>query len=458
MRPVTAIRVPFQAAPRQSGVLRVACVLLPALVPSLVGCGLFYRESYRGRNFVLYSDHSRETTDEIGAKVEQIYDSYLFLFEVDENELDRTTILLEGEESAVLDYNYSPNLLGYYIPLLNLISIDTDALRTHRPGSLEQVLLHELAHHFIVTEYPQASQECWLNEGLAGNLEVSLLDGDHREFPLLNPVLLELARRSVVSAEEPVTLKELLGLNWNQFHRSDSKEKYYSLAWSIVYFVLRHVLPHDVPLGKRIECLYRMDREVIVRLESRWTAFLRSFDLTEFLAQLAQYREPDGRLSSRWAIRLMGELRVLDDARALRVLGSLLQDDDSEKRAAAHLSLLKILARNPQVVVLAQPTVLRGLQSVAEFILDENRPARWRRRIMDAITGGQPCQALLTRALVRTLEDPRGGLRAAAAKALARLGTKPTIVNPAFWKEAPPEERLLEIGEWHRWLESRAGG
>ncbi|HVR76051.1 MAG TPA: hypothetical protein VMT52_17095, partial [Planctomycetota bacterium] len=233
---------------------------------SSAGCGLFYRNSFPGPAFTIYSDRDPAFLAEIGEKVTRIYAGYQRLFEPAPGSLGSTTIVLEGTESGIVDHGYSPSLLGYYVPLFNYIHIDTVPAWTRNEEFLEQVILHEVAHHFIVSEWPAASSECWLNEGLAGALEVSVFRGHRFESPLLNPVLYQIAHRAAHDQGRKLDLKRFLAMTWNEFHDRESKERNYALAWSIVYFALERVLPREVAVGERIEMLYRMDRSAIARL------------------------------------------------------------------------------------------------------------------------------------------------------------------------------------------------
>ena len=56
--------------------------------------------------------------------------------------------------------------------------------------------------------------------------------------------------------------------------------------------------------------------------------------------------------------------------------------------------------------------------------------------------------------LVDLPPEEDGELRAAAAMALSRVSNHPTIVNPAFWINAPAKERDREVTEWKLWLDS----
>src|SRR5688572_19020161 len=83
---------------------------------SSVGCGLFYRNSYAGPAFTLYSNRDPAFVAQIGEKVTRIYAGFQRLFEPAPGSLGTTTIVLEGSESSVVDHGYSPSLLGYYVP------------------------------------------------------------------------------------------------------------------------------------------------------------------------------------------------------------------------------------------------------------------------------------------------------------------------------------------------------
>ena len=95
------------------------------------------------------------------------------------------------------------------------------------------MLLHEIAHHFLVNELPGISGKCWLNEGLAGNLEVGVIEKDRAEFPLLNPVLLKIAQREITENKNRPLLAELMQSDWKDFHNEETREMNYALSWSL---------------------------------------------------------------------------------------------------------------------------------------------------------------------------------------------------------------------------------
>ena len=69
------------------------------------GCGLFYENSYQGSAYTLYSDRNEDFLSRVGEKVGRIYSGYQELFELPQESLGTTTIVLDGDDSDVLDYS-----------------------------------------------------------------------------------------------------------------------------------------------------------------------------------------------------------------------------------------------------------------------------------------------------------------------------------------------------------------
>ncbi len=430
------------------------CVAGTAFLGS--GCGLVYKNSLRERCFTLYSDRSEEYLKRVAGKIERIYKGLGELFEVSEDRLGHPAILLEGEDSDVVDLRHSPDILGYYLPFLNLISVDsTEDPRENE--TLDQVLLHEIAHHFIVTEWPSASSECWLNEGLAGALEVSLFDNDGFEFPLLNPVLGQIAHNAVYGREELPRLAELLTMSWSQFHDREQKEHNYALAWALVYFLLEREFPPEMPLGDKIDALYRLDRTKIAEREPEWSRFLRAFDLNGRLLDLARLTGKGTRLTALWAIETAGHLRSGEDLRMLEGFAHLFDSGDLEVRIRAYVAFTHKLDLTSHSYVREQDAVRDGIERVARALTDVAEPRSLRLELAHAMGDCRRTQAHWVPRLVNLLASSDGELRAAAAAALSRLTTKPTIVNPGFWREGTTRAREAEVAEWRAWLVTGSG-
>ena len=153
------------------------------LVSTVSGCSLIYDNRCSGDGFVVYSDRSPQFVAQVGKEVQLITDGFSRVFDMPRKDLGSLTIVLHGMDSNVVDYSHSPDLLGYYIPVINYISIDTSPIWSESDDLIGQVLLHEVAHHFIISLYSKASDECWLNEGLAGAFETTLYDQERMECP-----------------------------------------------------------------------------------------------------------------------------------------------------------------------------------------------------------------------------------------------------------------------------------
>jgi hypothetical protein len=435
-------------------VLELAAVAAVALVAS--GCSFLYRTRRAGEHFVVYSDRSAEFVERTAERVGEIYRSYIALFGIDPRRLRSTTICLDGEDDDVVDHSYCPDLLGYYVPFLRLIRVDTRPAMTSERRGLDQVLLHEIAHHFVANEYPRATRECWLNEGLASNLEVTVIEDGRAEHPLLNAPLLEIVRRAALLSHDSGLLEDVIRCDWDEFHEQATRERNYAVAWSICYYLLTEHLPRSEPLGARIEALYRLDRRQVVQLESEWRNFIADLDPVATLAAMARSPDPERRLTARWAIRELGELRGLESPRALLALGDLVEGEDVERAALAAVALLDLLARSTYAAVFAAAEPARGLERVRALIGDRRLDVALRARILDSVGRAEAARERWIPVLVEALDHDEPVVRAAAAQALARLDTKPTIVNPAFWARAPADARAQEVSEWREWLAERS--
>ncbi len=434
--------------------LALAILLVPLLS---CGCSLYYRNQYRSERFSLFSDLHPQLLEEVGPDVERIYREYAKLFEVAPSRLGRTTIILEGKarDERVIDLAYSPSLLGYYVPLLNLISVDTRAAWAREQGMLRQILLHEVGHHFIVACFPSLSRECWFNEGLAGNLEMSLFDEARMETPLLNPVLLGIAQRATRQGHPAVDLERLLSLGWREFHSGETREIDYALSWSFVYFLLDRWLPRDLPLREKLRRIEGSARADLVRSEPEWLGFLARFDLTDELIALSR-EDPDGargKFTPAWAVRQLGQLRSLDDERAGKILVEEMGTADATRRLEARLAFVNLMGRHHASAF--NPHKWRqGREKIAAAALDASTSLGARVRLIRAIGEVAPQDPDWTNLLVWLLESPEGELRAAAARGLSFLSVKPTVVNPAFWRDGHSAARASEVEEWRLWLQA----
>jgi hypothetical protein len=415
-----------------------------------------YRNRHDGRAYTLYSNHEPNLLRSAAGDIERIYQAYAKLFRKPLRELGKTSIILQGEASQadITDFAYTPDLLGYYIPLFNCIYVNTIPPWTRQPTVLRQILLHEIAHHFAISCYPRANEECWLNEGLAGNLEMALFDDSRFEYPLVNPSLFSLASDAVARLPAKGALRRLVDSSWQSFHTPNDKQLRYALAWSIVYFILDRHLPASEPLSERIRKLFAMSAEEVKDLEPRWREFLLEEDLTEkLIAMAAGWR--DAPLSSAWAIEQLGSLKGLDGARVRQTLVAALECSQPALRLQAAASLIR--------GGFLDGGAFRGDQSllvsrVFDLLDDREAPPAVRAEVLSAAANKLHRHPEWIPAFIEILDTDEGELRAVACRGLADMRVKPTIVNPSFWKEADLVSREREIEEWREWWHRQGPG
>ena len=433
---------------------RFAAVTILCLVSC--GCGLAYKNRLSRDGFVVYTNDGQGFLEKTGDQIETIYDSLAKVFEIPKPFPWTTRIFLDGQGEGVLDYSYNPDLLGYYVPFLQMIRIDSRAAASNLVSDLGQVLLHEIAHHFLVNELPGISGKCWLNEGLAGNLEVGVIEKDRAEFPLLNPVLLKIAQREITENENRPLLADLLQSDWTDFHNEETREMNYALSWSIVYHLLTREFPAALSLKERINRINFMDKTEISALESGWRKNILGLDLVAELSRLARLAAPEKKMTSAWAIKELCKVRGADVRRSLETLVKLFEAPCPQTREEAYISFLRLLSSNPQAPFLEPEQTARALTRLQAIIADSEASPLLRARLVANLKRHRTLRNDWIPLLVDTLEDSRPIVRAAAASALSKMASKPTIVSPAFWTSAPTSKRNEEVSEWKRWLVDRA--
>lgn len=271
------------------------------------GCSLFYDHNIKGHGFVIHSNQDAELTKMVKDKTTLIRHGYQQLFNLSNEELGTFSIFLRGGDSERI------HLLGYYVPVLDWIVIYTDVELVREEGQLTTILLHEIAHHFLVTDHPEISNIPWLNEGLAGVFEMSLFMGWHFEFQTFNPTLFDWVRREEHKVV-PEDMVRILTSDWSCFHKSEQKDRNYAVSWSVCWYLLNVYLDQDKPLGERIKIMYSLDPSELVKLAEGWHKFVMEFDEDEYLIDLVLNKGDDHRLRRLWAFLVMKEKQKHDAA------------------------------------------------------------------------------------------------------------------------------------------------
>ncbi|HIA26884.1 MAG TPA: hypothetical protein EYN79_01980 [Planctomycetes bacterium] len=414
-------------------------ILLLVLLPAGSGCGLFFRNTIETPSARFWSNSS---IDEISGQVEianSIIEEYRQLFWEFSPEVLRPEILYEEESLSRQNiYTEETRQEGYYLPAFDLVH-----LKPRRPRGEEDdrtVFLHELAHHFLISGYPDTADRYWLNEGFACCLEISFFDDDGSLVtPLFHPRLYQEARHLRRELGE-IAFTEMVGslitARWQQFHRGEEKMNRYAVSWSLFWFLLDSA---EGSLQERLATVVSLDDlEVSKRLPELARAL--SVGIETRLARICSMPE-----LRRWALGEWLEVPWPDGSRLRPILETELEENPGDPEV---WKMLAQLANRPHRRLSSRDRI--NLHSRIREQL-ELGSAAIKIALCEQIAEGARTRRYTT-ALIDLLEDADGAIRAAAARALARLFRKPTIISPVFWKNAPEEKRQAEVVEWREWI------
>lgn len=434
-------RDPQRGPPR--GLWLPLLLLLP-----LVGCSLFYRNSLDYEDFSLHGDEDEAVLREKGETVQAVFDAYRVLFPSFEEKVRGARVLYE-EDALSRQRIYTSDLRreGYYLPMLDLVH-----LSPRRPrGDIDDrtVILHEVAHHFLISAYPQTSSQYWLNEGFACALEVSFFDEDGTlRTPLFHPELFSQASRVLRERGEEAfraELTDLLGASWFRFHHSEGKERHYAYSWSLFWHLVRE---ESGSLEERLLRVMAIEPSTLpARIDGVIEDLRRGHD--PYLEELLGDPALRGWCFDRWT-----ELPYAD---ARRFLSPLLSDLDAGVDDVDNWGRLTRLV-NGRVRGVGSRTRRNLHGRIASTLEDREVPTAVRLSIAEGLAESGARSWTYIRPLIDGLEAEDGDLRAACAAALAGLSRrKPTVINPSFWRDAPVEARQSEVEEWRRWWDDRTG-
>lgn len=288
--------------------MRISYLLL--LTVGISGCSLFYSNSYFTEDFTIYSNREQELVDRTGRDTERLFEIYNILLDTCLKG-DHLTIVLSGSGTETKPDSGNGSLMGYFIPYWDYISIDTSHGALFKDGkvdydSMRIVLIHEVAHYFLLTKWPSLEYKPWLNEGLASVFETLLFDNEVAELPYFNPPLFY-NTYSAIRKGKAETLVELTSMTWRDFH-SNEKSRRYSLAWSLCMYLLTVELSGDLALDQKIDLMSKMEPEDFVEIQDRWSAYFLFFDAEAILEAFVEH--PTLTLTPIWAQEELDHLRA----------------------------------------------------------------------------------------------------------------------------------------------------
>ena len=420
------------------------CALLLAVLP---GCSLFYSHTLDYDDFSLHGNQEKQSLRRTGDTIQDVVTTYRELFPHIEEKVHGARILYEEDElSRERIYTGDLRQEGFYLPMFDLIH-----LSPRRPrGAVDDlsVILHEMAHHFLISAHPKTSSQYWMNEGLACCLEVSFFD-EHGQLhtPLFHASLYTQARRILrrQGAERfRAELSALVGANWFQFHRSDGRNHNYAYSWSLYWSLLR-----DQPgtLEERIHAIIEMTPEEVRSAIDGVIVALRE-PADRHLHEIS--RDPAMR---GWALERFAELPV---AQAVWFRAALAEEIDAanDPTPESYARVTRLINGRIRGIGRRDRTAIH--RRIAGTLGDARQPIEVRRAIAGALADEGSRSWSYIDPLIDALEDDDPELRALGARALARLSRqKPTVVNPGFWRDAPEPLRAAEVAEWRTWYRER---
>ncbi|MEC9476342.1 MAG: hypothetical protein VX764_04815 [Planctomycetota bacterium] len=338
--------------------------------------------------------------------------------------------------------------VGWYNRILSLVQFnptsdaETQFLAQESDPPRHGTLLHELTHHFT-SNHPALRSRWWLTEAFACYFETAFRDQQDRFIlPPLHVDNYSISRRKLRelgSSEFSTLVNQITDANWLQFYRNDSEAPLrYAISWSILWALQQQM---SGSLEQRLLQVAQLDDE---QVNSRIASVIQALrpPLSDQLR--VHLREPD---FHRWAVEKWLENDRVDGPLILSVI----EDDLDDEEGA----------------IWGWPCVTRTVFRWGSRLPRSDR-VKWQKRIEQQLRQGSLsvrlaiCRVLpeyrrsgvLNAVLVDLLEADSGELRAAAAMALSRTSSHPTIVNPDFWINGSDEQRSAEVADWRVWLES----
>ncbi len=410
----------------------------------LPGCSLFYRHHLEYDDFSLYGNQSKPTLERTGDTIQRTFDAYREIFPSLRDRVGGARVLYE-EDALSQERIFTGELRqeGFYLPALDLIH-----LSPRRPrGDADDlaVILHEMAHHFLISGYPRTSSRYWLNEGLACSLEVSYFDPEGRLVsPMFHLGLFTQARRLLrENGEEDFRqeVESLLDASWFRFHHSDEKNHHYAYSWCLFWQLFR---TREGSIDERVRQIVSLSPEELRTGIDELVSVLAS-GADRHLAEIAK-NDPTLR---GWCLDRWVELPWPNASLFLEpLLAELAPESGISPETWARAARLA----NSSGRGMRRGERLRLNERVAKTLADPNESVEVRLAIAEAISEEGSRYQVYIGPLIEALEDSDGKIRASSAKALARLSRqKPTVVNPGFWQNAPEPARAAEVDEWRRW-------
>ena len=188
-------------------------------------------------HFVIYADDKDADIKRFSENLERYHSAMAFLMkrEVDlPSPSSRVTIYVVGGEKEMRSLSGSSTIGGFYVPRAGGSRAFVQDIRNKRgyPDFSTVILLHEYAHHFLMSSSPFAMPR-WLNEGAAEffaaasfNDDGSLLIGRPAQH-----------RAGDIAYADPVHVRELLDPELYEQKKVKGYDSFYAKSWMLYHYL-----------------------------------------------------------------------------------------------------------------------------------------------------------------------------------------------------------------------------
>lgn len=190
-------------------------------------------------HFVIYADDKERDIERFAENLERYHAAMAYVLNLSAEKpspSNRVTIFVVGDQNDIrkLAGEGSRYVAGFYIPRAGGSRAFVQDIRNQRgyPHVSTVVLLHEYAHHFLMTATPIALPR-WMNEGAAEFFAAAGFDDDgsvrvgrpaqHRAVELLTA--------------DPVHVRELLDAEGYDRQRGAGRDSFYGKSWLLYHYL-----------------------------------------------------------------------------------------------------------------------------------------------------------------------------------------------------------------------------
>src|SRR5262245_22071763 len=254
--------------------------------------------SLERERFTLRSSGEIERVNQLATRIGFVFDLYERMFQIDAKSLPHLEVVDLVPAGEVRVGEEDP---GRYEGRASRITLQ------ETPD--DELLLHELAHHFIraIEDHPRP----WVNEGLAVYLGWSAVGYDRivpGELPLHHVVEIQ----ALVREGKVLPLRDLLRLEPADFYVSDARARgqLYTQAWALTYYLVHEKLI-DQPFGLQVRALLHMGDDDIIASQREFRQYWLEFSLSQELKKRMRSRDPLKRRMAAVEAGLVGDMRGL---------------------------------------------------------------------------------------------------------------------------------------------------